>query len=77
MGQAVQLVGALFILGAYIASQQKRLRNDSPRYLGLNTAGAAILATTAAVNRDYGFLLLNAVWTVVSARGLAQAISTR
>ena len=74
MEQVVQLVGALLILSAYIASQQNRLRNDSVEFLGLNTAGAAILAVIAAVNRDYGFLLLESVWTVVSARGLVRAV---
>ncbi|HYH48039.1 MAG TPA: hypothetical protein VEG38_00690 [Acidimicrobiia bacterium] len=75
MEQVVQLVGALLILSAYIASQQNRMRNDSVEFLGLNTAGAVILAVIAAVNRDYGFLLLEAVWTVVSARGLVRAIN--
>ena len=70
----VQLVGAMLILSAYIASQQNRMRLDSKEFLGLNTAGAAILAVVAAVNRDLGFLLLEGVWTVVSARGLRRVL---
>ena len=77
MEQVVQLVGALLILSAYIASQQNRMRNDSVEFLGLNTAGAAILAVIAAINRDYGFLLLEGVWTVVSARGLLRVVKGR
>lgn len=74
MEQVVQLVGALLILSAYIASLQNRMRNDSVEFLGLNTAGAAILAVIAAINRDFGFLLLEGVWTIVSARGLFRAV---
>lgn len=77
MEQAVQLLGAILILTAYIASQQNRMRLDSAEFLGLNTAGAAILAVVAAVNRDYGFLLLEGVWTVVSARGLRRVLKAK
>ena len=74
MDQVAQIIGALFILSAYIASQQNRMRLDSVQFLGLNTVGAAILAVVAAVNRDMGFLLLEGVWTWVSARGLRRAM---
>ena len=74
MDQVAQIIGAMFILSAYIASQQNRMRLDSVQFLGLNTVGAAILAVVAAVNRDLGFLLLEGVWTWVSARGLRRAL---
>ena len=74
MDQVAQIIGAMFILSAYIASQQNRMRLDSVQFLGLNTVGAAILAVVAAVNRDAGFLLLEGVWTWVSARGLRRAM---
>jgi hypothetical protein len=73
MGQMVQLVGAMLILSAYIASQQNRMRLDSVQFLGMNMVGAAILTVVAYVNRDYGFLLLEFVWTWVSARGFRKA----
>lgn len=74
MDQVAQIIGAMLILSAYIASQQNRMRLDSVQFLGLNTAGAAILAVVAAVNRDMGFLLLEGVWAWVSARGLRRAL---
>lgn len=74
MDQVAQIIGAMFILSAYIASQQNRMRLDSVQFLGLNTVGAAILAVVAAVNGDMGFLLLEGVWTWVSARGLRRAL---
>jgi hypothetical protein len=74
MGQVVQIIGAMLILSAYVAAQQNRLRFDSVQFLAMNTVGAAILAVVAAVNRDMGFLLLEGVWTWVSARGLRKAM---
>jgi hypothetical protein len=73
MGQLVQIIGAMLILSAYVAAQQNRLRFDSVQFLGMNTVGAAILAVVAALNRDMGFLLLEGVWTWVSARGWHRA----
>jgi hypothetical protein len=77
MGQVVQLVGAVLIVGAYVAAQQNRIRFDSVQFLGMNTLGAGILAVVAAVNGDFGFLLLEGVWTWVSARGLRRAIKAK
>jgi hypothetical protein len=74
MDQVAQIIGAMFILSAFVASQQNRMRLDSVQFLGLNTVGAAILAVVAAADRDAGFLLLEGVWTWVSARGLLRAL---
>lgn len=73
MGQAVQIIGAMLILAAYVGAQQGRLKFDSAQFLGMNMVGAAILAVVAFVNRDIGFLLLEGVWTWVSARGFRRA----
>jgi hypothetical protein len=77
MGQAVQLLGAMLIVGAYVAYSQGRLRLDSVQFLGLNMVGAAILTAIAAVDRLYGFLLLEGVWTWVSARGFRRALKAK
>jgi hypothetical protein len=77
MGQVVQLVGAVLIVSAYVAAQQNRLRFDSVQFLAMNALGAGILTVVAAVNRDFGFLLLEGVWTWVSARGLRRAIKAQ
>ncbi len=74
MGQVVQLVGAALILSAYVSASRQRIRFDSVQFLAMNTLGAAILAVVAAVNRDFGFLLLEAVWAWVSFRGLRRAM---
>lgn len=46
-------------------------------YLVLNLVGSVILTVLAAVESLYGFLLLEAVWALVSAWGLAQVLRGR
>jgi hypothetical protein len=68
--QIVQIVGALLILAAFAAVQFERMRPDSRVYLALNLVGSAILAVLAWVETQWGFLLLESVWALVSAWGL-------
>jgi uncharacterized membrane protein len=69
----IEIVGALLILAAFAGSQLRRMDPHSIGYLILNTLGAGILAGIAAVDRSWGFLLLEGTWTVVS---LISLIST-
>jgi hypothetical protein len=69
--QFVQIIGAILILAAFAAAQFDRLDQHSITYLALNLVGAMILAVLAAIERQYGFLLLEGVWTLVSAWSLA------
>lgn len=68
--QLVQIVGALLILAGFVAGQVGLLRVDSRPYLWLNLAGSLILTVDAWRGRQWGFVLLEAVWAVVSAWGL-------
>jgi hypothetical protein len=68
--QAIQIVGALLILAAFAAVQFERMRPDSRLYLTLNLLGSAILAVLAVAASQWGFVLLEGVWAVVSAWGL-------
>ena len=70
--QAIEVVGALFILSAFVLAQLGRLATTSLPYLVLNLVGSGILAVVAAIDGDTGFLLLEGVWAVVSAFGLAR-----
>jgi hypothetical protein len=72
--QVAQIAGAMLILGAFVAGQAHRLSTDSVPFLAMNTVGAGILTVVAAADRDAGFLLLEGVWALVSARGLVRAV---
>ena len=70
MGQLVQVCGSLLVLAAFALAQRGVLDQKSPRYLGLNVIGSAILAVQALVLHQWGFLLLEGVWALVSAVSL-------
>ena len=74
MDQAVQIVGALLILAAYAAAQFHRLDQDSRTYLVLNLVGSAILAVLALHEEQWGFLLLEGVWALVTAYSLYRVL---
>jgi hypothetical protein len=73
MDQVIQVVGALLILAAFAAVQFERMRPDSRLYLALNLVGSAILAVLAVHSTQWGFVLLESVWAIVSAWGLLVA----
>jgi hypothetical protein len=75
--QGVQLGGAVLILIAYVASQLNVLRPTAVSYLVLNMIGSAVLAADALWGRQWGFLLLEGVWALVSLGGLIAALSGR
>ncbi len=66
MNQVIQVVGALLILAGFAAAQFGWLRVDSRLYLVLNLVGAIVLAYLAWDERQWGFLLLETVWAMVS-----------
>jgi len=76
MDQVIQVVGALLILVAFTAVQLERMRPDSRLYLALNLVGSAILAVLAFLGSQWGFVLLESVWAIVSAWSLAAALRT-
>jgi hypothetical protein len=72
--QLVQIVGALFILTAFLLSQRNLLDARSYPYLLLNLVGAVILTVLAYGQGRWGFLLLEGAWTVVALAGLAMRL---
>jgi hypothetical protein len=75
--QVVQIIGAVLILIAYIAAQAERLDPQSRLYLSLNLVGSIILAVLAASGSQWGFLLLECAWAIVSLWGLIASASRR
>jgi hypothetical protein len=77
MSEAVQIAGAVAILVAYALGQFRVVDIRSYVYLVLNLVGALVLAVIAYVEHLWGFLLLEAVWTAVSAWGLAARLAAK
>ena len=75
--QVIQVAGSLLILAGFATAQAGRLSIDSRRYLVLNFVGSAILAVLAWIDRQWGFLLLEGVWAVVSLYSLLQLVRGR
>ena len=72
MDQVAQLAGAILILIAFVAAQRGTMSPQSLVYLVLNLVGGVVLAVVALVTENWGFLLLEVFWSVVSAWGLIQ-----
>ena len=68
--QLLQVAGAMLILVAFVLVQFRKMDPQSRAYLLLNLLGSALLAYLAAIDRQWGFLLLESVWALVSLWGL-------
>jgi hypothetical protein len=77
MDQVIQVIGALLILAAFAALQFGVTRAQSRVYLMLNLVGSLILAVLALADSQWGFLLLEAVWAIVSLWSLQQVLRGR
>lgn len=70
MSQIIQVIGSLFILSGFALAQWGILDQKSRRYLIVNLVGSATLAVNAYYEVQWGFLLLEGVWAIVSAFSL-------
>lgn len=73
MVQIISVIGSLLILSAYTANQSGRLDTSTVAYSLVNVLGAGILAVVAVIEEQWGFLLLEGVWTLVSVVALVRA----
>lgn len=77
MVQVVSLVGSLLILGAFIAAQLGRMKTSDLSYLLLNFVGSTVLAVVASIEQQWGFLLLEGVWALVSLWSTVKLLTVR
>jgi hypothetical protein len=74
---ALELVGAVLILAGFTLGQLRLLDQHAPVYLVLNLVGSFVLAVIALVDERWGFLLLEGVWSIVSAISLVNVLRGR
>lgn len=76
LATAIQIGDSLLILVQFVLAQAQRLRTDSTAYIVMNLVGSAVLAGDALHGHQWGFLLLEGTWAVVSMISLVRLSST-
>jgi hypothetical protein len=64
--QLVSVLGSLLVLVAYVANQFGYLSAKGLAYAFANIVGSGILAVIAALEAQWGFLVLEGAWALVS-----------
>lgn len=62
----IGIAGATLVLIAFILEQTHRWKNTDLKYDITNAVGSILLVVYALLLRSYPFLILNAVWALVS-----------
>lgn len=65
---AVGFTGMLMILIAFFMNQTHRWKADSVIYDAFNSVGGLLMVVYAFAIQSWPFLVLNAIWTIVSVR---------
>ena len=68
--QIISVLGALAILGAYVANQFRLIGPSNISYSDMNFIGSAVLTVIAVIEVQWGFILLEGVWALVSLWGI-------
>jgi hypothetical protein len=74
--QLVSVAGALVVLFAYWMQQQERWKSDNRWYLMCNALGTLVLTVVAWIGSQWGFLLIEGIWSLLSFHGLWRSLRT-
>ena len=67
--QIISIAGAVMILAAYYAFQRGWLGRTHRSYHALNFAGATLLTIVAVLEVQYGFIIVEGMWAILSIPG--------
>ena len=76
MDQYIQIVGAMLVLLGFVLGQFGKIDTSSKTYLLINLVGSALLAANAVSGGQWGFLLLNGTWALISLVGLVRTFTS-
>jgi hypothetical protein len=66
----IGFIGVCMLLLAFLLNLLKKINMDSVAYTALNTVGAGLTCTASILIPYWPFIILEAIWTVVSAVAL-------
>ncbi len=66
MEQLISVAGALLVLVAYAGQQMGVIDRTNPLYSWMNLIGSLVLTVIAFRGQQWGFMLLEGVWAIVS-----------
>jgi hypothetical protein len=75
--QALQIAAGVIVVSAFAASQLRLMDPFRFPYLAMNFVGTGVLAAVALSLEQFGFVLTNGVWAVVSLLGLLRLAWTK
>ena len=70
--QLFGVLGALLVLGAYLALQRGWLTLEQRVYHAMNFVGAGLLTWIAATERQVGLTMVEGAWALLSVPGLVR-----
>jgi hypothetical protein len=75
--ELIQIIGALLNMGAFALLHFEIAPSSALRYLIPNWIGSVLLVASAYVDRQWGFLLLEGAWALVTGYAITMRIAGR